>query len=177
MSHNTQRATEAREEYLKAFPLLAAYLDIMHEHNTRTAPINEPPTEPHGLDNHQIAAMALQRIGRPARDRYDIQMADAWIHKLNDELEELSPEPERTVTDWVIHALYSLSEFVPSADDWERMSADDQSELLDEVFETIPHDDQIEVFTEVLRYAMPGILAEITRQDQHHLRAVVGTHG
>lgn len=163
---------DAREEYLKAFPLLAAYMDIVNEFNTRTRPINEVPTEPHGLNTEQATAVALQRIGRPARDRYDIQMADAWIHRLHEELIELSPRQDRTITDWVIKALYGLAEYVPSAQDWGNMSADDQSDLLDEVFETIPHDDQIEVFTEVLRHAMPGILAEITRQDQHHLRAV-----
>lgn len=162
----------AREEYLKAFPILAAYLDITREYNTRTTPINELPTEPGGLNTLQVAKMALERIGRPARDWHDVQMAEVWIRHLHDELIELSPKVEKDIADWVTSSLYPLAEYVPSAQDWDGMTIEDRDELLDDIVQDIPHDDQIDVFRETLAYAMPGILAEITRRDQHHLRAV-----
>lgn len=165
-------AAIARDEYLKAFPILAAYLDILREYNTRTTPINELPTEPAGLNNLKIAKMALERIGRPARDWHDVQMAEVWVRHLNDELVELSPKVEKDIAEWVTYSIYPLAEFVPSVQDWDNMTLEDRDDLLDSVVQDVPHDDQIDVFKETLAYAMPGILAEITRRDQHHLRAV-----
>jgi hypothetical protein len=160
----------AREEHLKMFPLLAAYLDIIREYNTRTTSINEMPTKPAGLTTMQATKAAMERVGRPARDFQDLQMAETWIRRLNDELEMLSPEPDRDITDWVIHSLYPLAEHVPSAQDWDAMSIEDRDDLLDEIIQSIPDADKIDVFKETLAYAMRSVLAEITRQDQHHLR-------
>jgi hypothetical protein len=153
-----------RDHYRWLFPLLAAYQDVVSEHNVHRGSINEPSPRTDFLSTEQATQVALQRIGRPARDRQDIAMADAYIHRLQHELETFMPEQKLGIADFVIARVYPLGEFVPSVEDWESMDADEKDCILDEIADVLPdHDDMIK---EALAYAMPGILAEITRQDQ-----------
>jgi hypothetical protein len=155
-----------RDHYRWLFPLLAAYQDVISERNVHKGSINEPPTEPCGISTEQATQIALQRIGRPARDRQDIAMADAYVHRLWQELDSFMPEQKLGIADFVIARLYPLGEFVPSVEDWDAMDADEKDFVLDEIADVLP--DHADMIKETLTYAMPGILAEITRQDQHH---------
>lgn len=152
---------QAIARYREQFPLLAAYQDIVDEHNSH--PINEPMAA--GVSTEHAAALALARIGRPARDREDAQHADAYVHRLMEELDAAWPV-KMGITDYVIDAFLSLAGFVPTKKSWLAQPVVECQDDIDEILSGIPVDDQRHVLKQALWFAMPILLKRITMMDK-----------
>lgn len=155
-----------RDHYRWQFPLLAAYQDITSEHNyVPGRSINDPTSSPDEVNTMQAAAMALERVGKPPRDRQDILMAEAYMRRLEDEINALAPI-KRALPDQVVYALYPLAGCMPTAEDWRGYSVEDRYDFLDEVMGSIQDDDLRPMLKEALDFAMAEILEFISSEDQ-----------
>lgn len=163
--------TEVEQRYRELFPVLDAYLTVLDEHaRSATVSINEPAE---GVDTRWTTARALERIGRPARDGLDVAFAETYIRRLRDEMESEFPEVERKLADYVIDGLYSLGGCVPTVEDWNAYSEEEQAGLVcDEIVAPLSDhpDDLRELLSEAMLAAMPAILAEISAADEARRR-------
>lgn len=174
-AERTREAVEAH--YRERFPILAAYLDIVAERNHNDARgINELFNNPTAVDTVTGAALALERIGRPARDRQDALHAERYIRALQDEMASEFPPVELTIVEAVIDALYGFAGCMPTDSDWADFDTQDSDFYLDEVVAGLPdHTDELKrLLGETLKHAMPSILREITARygTNRHLSAV-----
>lgn len=155
-------------EYRDQFPELAAYLDIVHEHSGPDRSINEPLTG--GIDTRQATRLALERIGRPARDDEDVKYAEAWIARLRDEIESQTEPAEKKISDFVIDSMFQYVGCMPTADDWFAQAGEDKDGDINDVIALIRHgvpaDRLYVLLREVLEFAFPAILARITEDDE-----------
>lgn len=166
----TTPAPMTRDEILLKYrasnPILDSYLSAVEEHSAFGATINQPSD---GIDVREATRIALAKIGRPARDQFDIDAAEKYIRSLLDEAETLFPPTEKTLAHYVIHALYPWAGAVPTAEDWEQQSDDETTVAIADVMDQIgDHSDDLRaLLREALKHAMPAILREITASTVH----------
>jgi hypothetical protein len=165
-SANERTREQIIAKYRANYPILAAYRDICIEHN-RSGGINEP-MQGSGVNTEQGALMALERIGRPARDREDVLHAEAWIAKLTEEMESQYPPVDKTIADHVIDSMYPFSGCLPTDEEWLTQSEEDRGGDIDEVVARIrfsePADRLYALLREAIEFGMPAILRDITRR-------------
>lgn len=158
---------DVRAFYYKQFPLLKAYEEITAERNSVVNPdINDPASSPTAVDTVKAAALALERIGRPARDREDALHAERYIRSVQDEMASTMPDDpdDSAVLELVISGVYGLAGCVPDAESWAGFDTETQEFELDEIVAGAPdHTDALKaLLREALEYGMPAILREIT---------------
>jgi hypothetical protein len=158
---------QIRDEYRQNFPLLAAYEDIVQESWEPGGSINEPARG--GINREKAVLLALDRVGRPARDREDVWHAEAWIEHLCEEMAAVMPPVERKLTDHVIDALFPFAGCVPTADAWQATDPEDRNgdlaEIVAGIRDAVPADGLYRVLLETLEFAMPAILRQVTADD------------
>lgn len=162
------RTLKTREQVIAHYheldPLLAAYRDIVHEHQGPPHSINDPWVC--GIDERAAAGLALARIGRPARDTIDVVHALAHIREIQAEMESLYPRTDPTIQDHVIAALFPFAGCVPTADAWQAEDSEERNGVLAEIVarirDTVPADGLYRLLSETLEFAMPAILRQIT---------------
>lgn len=160
--------------YRADHPILDAYLTAVHEHSSFNG-INETSG---GIDVREAARIALQKIGRPARDEFDVDAAEKYIRSLLDEAETLFPPVDKTLAYHVISGLYPLVGGVPTAEAWEAQSDDHKIVDVADVLATVgDHSDDLKaLLREALKHAMPAILREITANAQENERRLRSVH-
>jgi hypothetical protein len=173
MTATAERPELTREQitaqYRLNFPLFAAYLDVVHEHQGPRASINEPSTG--GIEQRAAVRLALARIGRPARDEDDVRHALAWIESIEYERECMAPPVDKAIRHYVIEALFPPAGCVPSAEDWLSVDDDDEHDAdIDAILLRIPTDDLRRLLRETIEYAMPSILRHISAEDDDNRR-------
>lgn len=151
------------DKYRAEYPLLANYLDAVHGHTALTS-INTPAD---GIDVRAATRIALNAVGRPARDDFDVDAAYRFIRSLLDEAETQFPETDRTITHYVINGYWPLVAHVPTVDDWLASDEEGRECDLEEIMRGLPdHTDKLrELLHQALAYAMPAILGDISRND------------
>jgi hypothetical protein len=163
-----QRTREdVRNHYYETYPLLKAYEEITEERNAvPSMDINDPANSPTAVDTVTAAALALERIGRPARDRQDALFAERYIRSIQAEMADQMPPAadESPLLELVISGVYGLAGCVPDAESWEGFDTETQDFELDEIMHGAPdHTDALQaLLREALQYGMPAILREIT---------------
>ncbi|MFI6307454.1 hypothetical protein ACIBCH_36685 [Amycolatopsis thailandensis] len=150
-------------EYREQFPIVAAYLDTVIAHSAFTS-INQPAD---GIDRTAATRIAMQRIGRPARDDTDVEYAETYIRRILEEMETLMPPEEMNLPNLVMKAFFPLSGHVPTAGDWSEYDQDDRNMHIDDVIQSTPDhtDDLKHLLRQALQFGMPSILAQITAND------------
>ncbi|MET7989841.1 hypothetical protein ABZU76_02920 [Amycolatopsis sp. NPDC005232] len=159
------------EHYHASYPLLAAYDAVLAEFNSSES-IHEPSAG--GLDDRQIARIALERIGLPPRTMLDIAGAVAFVDQLRDEMVRQCPPPAPNLAHSVIHAEYPWAGCVMSPDTFAEMTAERRAEhaasVAEEVWAMNPEPERMKaLFAQALGYALPALYMVIASE---HAREV-----
>ncbi|OXM73074.1 MULTISPECIES: hypothetical protein [Amycolatopsis] len=152
-----------RSHYHALFPLLRAYDEITREHNSGHDDINEPWEG--GLDTLQITALALQRVGKPPRDRDDVLHAECHINRLQEEMLRQYPAQSPTLAEAIISVEFAWAGCVTKAEDFEQMSEDDKREHVDGLVEELRGDMGAHL-RDALLIALPTIYRQITADNE-----------
>lgn len=158
---------DVRAYYYEKFPLLRAYEEVTEERNSvPSQDINDPASSPTAVDTVTAAALALTRVGRPARDREDALHAERYVRGIQQEMASMMPAnpDESMLLELVISGVYGLAACVPDADSWAGFDTETQEFELDEILACAPdHTDALKaLLREALEYGMSGVLREIT---------------
>lgn len=157
--HSRKTHAEVTAEYRAMFPLLDRYRAAIEQHNHHDGPITEP--HPFGVDNRTAAKLALEDLGLPIDD-LTVSMADAYVHKLMDEITALAEPVPPTVASALIDYFYPFAGTFPTVEDWENgYSETDRRESCAEIADQLP----AEVLPQLLALAMPGLLEHVIAQD------------
>jgi hypothetical protein len=157
--------------YRELFPLLAAYLDVLDEHQGPPCAINEPWTG--GIDERAAARMALARTGRPPRDHADVVFALAHIREIQSEMATLYPPTDPTIQSYVIGEFFQYAGCVPTAENWlddNEYPVSERDGYLFNIVQAIAAGELPALLQECLRHAMPSILRKITAEDEARRR-------
>lgn len=157
-----------RSHYRERLPLFDAYLAVIAERNTSSTPITEPMPTAGAVTNHQAAKIALQRLGRPA-DELSVEMATAWMERLEDEIASLS-DKKASLDDLVTGHFFTLAGCVPFPKDWLGEDAEERREDASEIARQLD-DEQI---VEVVELALPAVLERIIARDAQRRRNTAG---
>ncbi|SES21283.1 hypothetical protein [Lentzea albida] len=150
---------EVLASYCADHPLLGEYDAIVKEHNSHDVPITEELRG--GVDNRTAAKMALQRLGMPC-DELSVEMADAWVHRMYQEVGSLAAPAVPTISSELIGYFLSDCGVVPTVEGWEMFSAEERREIAATIGDRMPSD----VWTDVLVLVMPVLLQHVIDEDR-----------
>lgn len=147
-------ATKAK--YRGLFPLYNAWW-LAREDRKPAGSITEPQQ---GTDVMVLAREALARIGRPTDDKLTIEMADAFVRKIDAEVAETSDDDDPTLQSVILNYFFSYDDHVPTPAEWAAQSEGDRAGDAQEIAEAMP----AEVMARVLEMAMPMVLAQVIHE-------------
>lgn len=155
--------SEVLASYCADYPLLGEYDAIIKKHNWRDVSITEELRG--GVDNRTAAKMALQRLGMPC-DELAVEMADAWVHKMYQEVGSLAAPEVPTISSELIGYFLPECGVVPTLEGWEMFSTEERREIAATIGDRMPGD----VWTDVLELVMPVLLEHVIEQDRRARR-------
>lgn len=160
-----------RSWYYEKYPLLAAAWSIVVEFNGSES-IHEASDG--GLNTREVAHAALVFTGMPPRCQADVEFAEAWLSRLQDEMARQSPPPVPDLADAVIGAEFPLAGSVIRPEEFADLSAEQRAEhvelVADEILASTSDKGLRALFTQALALALPAVYEQISTNDEAHRR-------
>jgi hypothetical protein len=154
---------QVRDYYHQMYPLLREYYRVTDEFNSRDS-INEPLVG--ALSTVEATQLALQRIGKPPRDRDDVLHAERYLRGLQEELRDQYPEDPPTLAEAITRVEVSVAGFVTRADEFESWPEEEQRQHIDFLVGELEGDHSDHLREVLMRGGLLEMLRQITADDE-----------
>ncbi|HEV2777882.1 MAG TPA: hypothetical protein VGX25_00620 [Actinophytocola sp.] len=147
------------KHYCDNFPLYREYWAVVEEHSDQDAPIT---VDRGGISTVDAARIALERIGKPARDADDAHWAYAYVRQLGDEVAAMADPATPTITSVLLdHFLPSWGR-IPTLKEWLAEPEVEQNDTADQIAERLA---SAGLIGRVVKDALPALLVEVIEED------------
>lgn len=151
--------SEVVAHYRRRWPLYDRFHAIIERDGRPDMPITASGAL-RGNDVHAVVSQALAELGRPS-DMLAAMMGYAFIRQLDEEIGSLAAATAPSLTGELVGYFCQWDDHLITPEEWAEFSEEDRAAHAAELADRVPD----EVLPEILRLAMPSLLAHVIGED------------